>query len=71
MAAPEVAAAVALLWEAKLKLRGQVAATATYLAQNTTKLSSKQSCGSYPGPGVPNRVYGYGLLNILRAVQAP
>jgi subtilisin family serine protease len=71
MAAPEVAGAVALLWQAKPGLVGNVSRTLSYLTQNATRLTSTQSCGSYHGSSVPNAVFGYGLLNILRAVQAP
>ena len=71
MAAPHVAAGVALLWQAKPKLNGDVTQTENYLIQNATQLTSTQSCGSFPGKSIPNAVFGYGLLNILKAVQAP
>ena len=71
MAAPEVSGAVALLWQAKPGLIGNIPRTLSYLTQNATRLTSTQSCGSYHGSSVPNAVFGYGLLNILRAVQAP
>lgn len=71
MAAPEVAAGVALLWQAKPWLQGNIPLTLTYLTQNATQLTSTQNCGSFPGKSVPNAVFGYGLLNILKAVQAP
>jgi subtilisin family serine protease len=71
MSAPEVAAGVALLWQAKPALVGNIPLTLTYLTQNATPLTSVQNCGSFLGKSVPNAVYGYGLLNILKAVQAP
>lgn len=71
MAAPEVAGAVALLWQAKPSLTGNIAKTETTLTQNATPLTSTQSCGSLPGQAIPNAVFGSGLLNILKAVQAP
>jgi serine protease AprX len=71
MAAPEVAGAVALLWQAKPRLIGNISTTESYLKQNATRLTSTQSCSGYPGTSIPNAVFGYGLLNILRAVQAP
>ena len=71
MAAPQVAAGVALLWQAKSTLIGNVSLTETYLTQNATPLISTQSCGSFPGKSIPNAVFGHGLLNILKAVQAP
>ena len=57
--------------QAKPSLIGQVDLTTTKLTQNATPLTSTQSCGSFPGTSVPNAVFGYGLLNILKAVQAP
>lgn len=71
MAAPEVAGGVALLWQAKPSLIGNISRTVTYLTQNATHLTSTQSCGSLSGQSIPNAVFGSGLLNILKAVQAP
>ena len=71
MAAPHVAAAVALLWQAKPNLVGQIAQTVNYLTQNAAGTTYTQNCGSYLGKAVPNAVFGYGQLDILKAVQAP
>ncbi len=71
MASPHVAAAVALLWQARPSFNGQVAATTAQLTKTAHPLTSTQSCGSYAGPAVPNAVFGYGLLDILKAVQTP
>lgn len=71
MAAPHVAAGVALFWQARRSFIGQVDATTAHLTHNATHLTSTQSCGGYPGQSIPNAVFGSGLLNILRAVQAP
>jgi serine protease AprX len=71
MAAPHVAAAVALLWQAKPNLVGQIAQTVNYLTQNAAGTTYTQNCGSYLGKSVPNAVFGYGQLDILKAVQAP
>jgi subtilisin family serine protease len=71
MAAPEVAGAVALLWQAKPKLMADISSTITYLTQNATPLTSTQACGSFNGKAVPNTAFGFGLLNILKTVQAP
>ncbi|HEY4933973.1 MAG TPA: S8 family serine peptidase [Terriglobales bacterium] len=71
MAAPHVAAGVALLWQARPALNGQIAATTTQLTKTAFPLTSTQSCSSLPGSAVPNAVFGYGLLDILKAVQTP
>lgn len=71
MASPEVAAAVALLWQAKPNLNGDIAKTVATLTQNAAPTTSTQTCGSYVKTAVPNAVFGYGMLDILKAVQAP
>ena len=72
MAAPHIAGAVALLWQAKpAKYNGNIIATQNALTQNATHITTTQSCGAFNGRAIPNAVFGYGLLNILSAVQAP
>jgi len=43
----------------------------TLLEQTATHYTSTQSWGSSRGSAIPNAVFGYGLVNILAAVQAP
>ena len=71
MATPHVAASVALLWQAKPSLKGDIDTTQRLLQQNTVPghYVSIVSCGITPG-NRPNNVFGWGLLNILSAVQA-
>ncbi len=71
MATPHVAASVALLWQAKPSLKGDIDKTQRLLQQNTVPghYVSIVSCGITPG-NRPNNVFGWGLLNILSAVQA-
>jgi subtilisin family serine protease len=72
MAAPEIAGAVALLWQAKpAKYKDNITATQTVLTRTAIHLTSKQSCGTFNGAAIPNAVFGYGMLDILSAVQAP
>ena len=71
MASPHVAASVALLWQARPSFNGQIAATTRQLIKTAFPLTSTQSCGSFAGAAVPNAVFGYGLLDILKAVQTP
>lgn len=67
MAAPHVAGAVALLWQAKPSLKGNVDGTTSLLKMTATQIKSTQNCGG-SGQNVPNNVFGYGLLNIYKAV---
>jgi hypothetical protein len=71
MASPEVAAGVTLLWQAHPSLVGQITQTLTTLLQTATPVTSTQNCSSFHGQSIPNAAYGSGLLNILKAVQAP
>jgi subtilisin family serine protease len=69
MAAPHVAGGVALLWQAKPALRGNVDGTETLMKQSAVPMKSTQNCGG-SGQNIPNNVYGAGFLNLLKAVQA-
>ena len=72
VATPHVAGAVALLWQAKPSLKGNIDRTQQVLqvsaipGQNQTIVN----CG-VTTLGRPNNNFGWGILNILRAVQAP
>jgi subtilisin family serine protease len=67
MAAPHVSGAIALLWQAKPSLKGNVDATASLLKMTATQMSSTQNCGG-SGLSIPNNVFGYGMLNIYKAI---
>ena len=72
MATPHVAGGIALLWQAKPNLKGNVDATQTLIsktANSAVSQSSNQHCGLTPG-NLPNNIYGWGLLDLLKAVQA-
>jgi subtilisin family serine protease len=66
MAAPHVAGAAALLWSAVPQLSYDLNATESYLNSSADPISSTL-CSSN---GVPNNLYGWGLLDIHAAVQA-
>jgi serine protease AprX len=70
MAAPHVAGGVTLLWQAKPSLIGNVNKTEKILAQSAHHLKSTQNCGG-SGQNVPNNIFGYGLIDLLGAVQTP
>jgi subtilisin family serine protease len=74
MAAPHVAGAVALLWSGKPALRGDVDATESALFgaahQNVSVNSGLASCGGTNAATIPNNLFGYGRLNVLRAYNS-
>jgi serine protease AprX len=67
MAAPHVAGTVALLWSAAPHLIGDVDATEWIIAR-TARPRIDTSCGGGPG-GLPNNVYGWGIVDALVAVE--
>lgn len=70
MAAPHVAGGVALIWQAKPALNGDITNTEKLLAKTALHLKSSQNCGG-SGQSIPNNVFGYGLINLFNAVKAP
>jgi subtilisin family serine protease len=73
MATPHVAGGIALLWQAKPNLKGNIDATQTAISKTANPaigLSFNQHCGITQG-NLPNNIYGWGLLDLLKAVQAP
>jgi serine protease AprX len=69
MAAPHVAGGVALLWQVKPNLVGNVTQTQLTMerAAQHFVVQSVANCG---GPsGLQNNTFGFGLLNLLQAVQ--
>jgi hypothetical protein len=70
MAAPELAGGVALLWQAKPDLVGDVAHTETIFTHTSRHMKSTQNCGG-SGQNIPNNVFGWGILNVVHAVKTP
>lgn len=68
MAAPHVTGGVALLWQAEPSLVGNIDSSLAILEQSATAMTTTQNCGG-PGGQVPNNVYGYGMLNLRKAVR--
>ncbi len=66
---PEVAGAVALLWSAVPSLVGHPVSTANLLRSAAVPLTAAQDCAPFPGGVVPNAVFGYGRLDVVRAVE--
>jgi subtilisin family serine protease len=69
MASPHTAGAVALLLSAAPELVGQVDLTAWVLEQTATPLLTDEGCGGDLPDTHPNNTFGYGLLNVLGAVN--
>jgi len=70
MAAPHVAGGLALLLSAAPELDGDVDALERLLMATAEPQFTSQGCGG-DGPGdVPNNVWGWGILDLLAAVEA-
>lgn len=69
MAGPHVAGLVALMISANPKISGHVDAIEDIIESTSTPLTSEIECGGIPGNLIPNAIYGYGLVNALKAVE--
>lgn len=70
MAAPAVAGAVALLWEAVPALKRDVDATEKVLFNTATALyDTAEKCGGDKSSTLPNQVFGHGLLDLQAAYE--
>jgi subtilisin family serine protease len=69
MATPHLAGGVALLWQAKPALIGNITKTESIFTHSSLPLRSTQNCGG-SGQKIPNNVFGWGLLDLLKAVKA-
>jgi len=69
MATPHVAGGVALIWQAKPNLIGDILNTEKDMMLAAQHLKSTQDCGG-SGQNIPNNVFGAGLLNLLKTVQS-
>ena len=70
MSAPHVAGAVALLLSAAPGYSGQVDTLEYLLTRSAEPMTTTQACGG-DGPGdVPNNTWGWGILDVLAAVQS-
>jgi hypothetical protein len=71
MAAPHVSGAVALLLAAKPGLSfDQVKQTLTSTVDTASLKATGQTCGGSSDAKFPNNMYGYGRINVLKAIAA-
>ena len=70
MAAPHVAGGVALLWQAKPSLVGDIDTTEHLFDHTADHLVSTQNCGG-SGQHLPNNIFGWGMINLYKAATAP
>lgn len=71
MATPHIAGGVALLWQAKPSLIGNIDATEALYETTATHRKTTENCGGLPGKTIPNNTYGYGVINLYKAVITP
>ncbi len=70
MAAPHVAGGLALLWQAKPSLVGNIDQSELKMEQTAQHLTDIQASGYCRGPSFrQDNTFGYGLLDLLNAVQ--
>lgn len=69
MAGPHVAGAVALLISASPDLRGQVDSIAWILKMTADTLYLNDTCASVPSSSIPNYTFGYGRINLEKALR--
>ncbi len=68
MAGPHVAGAVALIISANPNLAGEVDQIEDILEKTTLPLFGGSICNGIPGTATPNNTYGYGLIDVQKAV---
>ncbi len=70
MAAPHVAGALAVIWDACPALIGNFDASEQLLKDTALKIAYNSSCGN-EGPGnIPNNAFGYGRIDVLAAINS-
>lgn len=69
MSGPHVAGLVALIISANPLIAGQVEIIEDIIESTCTPLTIEIDCYDFPGDVSPNPIYGYGLVNALKAVE--
>ncbi len=70
MAGPHVVGLVALMWSARPELIGKIDLTTQIIEKTATNVKATQSCGGVAGAQIPNNVYGFGMIDAVKAVTA-
>jgi subtilisin family serine protease len=70
MAGPHVAGTAALLWSAAPELIGDVDGTERVITRAARPRTTAQGCGGNGAGDIPNNVYGWGVVDALRAVHS-
>jgi subtilisin family serine protease len=68
MAGPHVAGAVALMISANPDLAGDVEAIESILKTTADELYHEANCGDFLGQSTPNPMFGYGIINLDKAI---
>jgi serine protease AprX len=68
MAGPHVAGLVALLFDARPDLIGQVEEVENLIEASAVRVNSAEECGGIPGTEFPNNTYGHGRIDALEAL---
>lgn len=69
MAGPHVAGITALFWSAEPAMIGKVAETIQVITKTARPIQTNESCGGVPGTSIPNNTYGFGMIDIIGALQ--
>jgi hypothetical protein len=69
MAGPHVAGAVALILSAVPALKGKVEIVEDILRKSARSAFAEKSCSGLDSLAIPNNTFGYGRLDILKALQ--
>lgn len=70
MAGPHAVGVAALLWSYDNSLIGNIDKSISILENSAEAKTSMQSCGGIPGSSIPNNTYGYGFINIEKAIKS-
>ena len=68
MAGPHVVGQVALLWSADPTLIGKIDETVELIRKTAVPQTTSQNCGGIEGSEIPNNTWGWGKIDVYKAV---